>query len=71
MRDLLVLGGGTAGTMIANQLHKRLPREEWRITAAGGATPRTDPPARRAKEIAPGGVPALWRRRGDGGNNDA
>jgi sulfide:quinone oxidoreductase len=32
MRTLLILGGGTAGTMIANKLHKRLPREEWRIT---------------------------------------
>jgi sulfide:quinone oxidoreductase len=32
MRNLLILGGGTAGTMIANKLHKRLPREEWRIT---------------------------------------
>jgi sulfide:quinone oxidoreductase len=32
MRDLLILGGGTAGTMIANKLHKRLPRDEWTIT---------------------------------------
>src|SRR3954454_6180681 len=32
MRNLLILGGGTAGTMIANKLHKRLPRDEWRIT---------------------------------------
>ena len=32
MRNLLILGGGTAGTMIANKLHKRLPRDEWTIT---------------------------------------
>ena len=32
MRDLLILGGGTAGTMIANKLLRRLPREEWTIT---------------------------------------
>lgn len=29
-KSLLVLGGGTAGTMIANKIHKRLP--EWEIT---------------------------------------
>jgi sulfide:quinone oxidoreductase len=32
MRRLLVLGGGTAGTMIVNKLRKRLPRGEWEIT---------------------------------------
>lgn len=32
MRNLLILGGGTAGTMVANKLHKRLPRDEWTIT---------------------------------------
>jgi sulfide:quinone oxidoreductase len=32
MRNLLILGGGTAGTMIANKLHKRLSRDEWSIT---------------------------------------
>ena len=32
MRNLLILGGGTAGTMIANKLHKRLSEEEWTIT---------------------------------------
>ena len=32
MRTLLVLGGGTAGTMIANKLLKRLPPEDWTIT---------------------------------------
>jgi len=32
MRKLLVLGGGTAGTMIANKLHKRLSRDQWTIT---------------------------------------
>ena len=32
MRNLLVLGGGTAGTMIANKLRKRLPGEEWTVT---------------------------------------
>ena len=30
MKKLLVLGGGTAGTMVANKVHKRLP--EWHVT---------------------------------------
>jgi sulfide:quinone oxidoreductase len=29
---LVVLGAGTAGTMIVNKLRRRLPREEWQIT---------------------------------------
>ena len=32
MRHLVVLGGGTAGTMVANKLRHRLPRAEWSIT---------------------------------------
>ena len=32
MGNLVVLGGGTAGTMIANKLRKRLRRDEWKIT---------------------------------------
>ncbi|MEU7872088.1 FAD/NAD(P)-binding oxidoreductase [Dactylosporangium sp. NPDC049140] len=32
MRRLLVLGAGTAGTMVVNKLHRRLSRTEWRIT---------------------------------------
>jgi sulfide:quinone oxidoreductase len=32
MRNLLVLGAGTAGTMVVNKLRPRLPRDEWRIT---------------------------------------
>ena len=31
-RRLLVLGAGTAGTMIVNKLRRRLPREDWQIT---------------------------------------
>ena len=31
MKTLLVLGGGTAGTMSANRLRHRLDRHEWRI----------------------------------------
>lgn len=31
-RRLVVLGAGTAGTMIVNKLRQRLPREEWAIT---------------------------------------
>ncbi len=30
--DLLVLGGGTAGTMVVNKLRRRLPAADWRIT---------------------------------------
>jgi sulfide:quinone oxidoreductase len=32
MRKLLVLGGGTAGTMVVNKLRRRLDRTEWTIT---------------------------------------
>ena len=32
MRDLLILGGGTAGTMVANKLRRRLERDAWRVT---------------------------------------
>lgn len=32
MKKLLILGAGTAGTMMANHLHKRVDRREWRIT---------------------------------------
>ena len=31
MKTLLVLGGGTAGTMTANRLRHRLDAHEWRI----------------------------------------
>lgn len=31
-KHLLILGGGTAGTMMANHLRRRLTRLEWRIT---------------------------------------
>jgi sulfide:quinone oxidoreductase len=32
MRRLLVLGGGTAGTMAVSRLHRRLDRRQWQIT---------------------------------------
>jgi sulfide:quinone oxidoreductase len=32
IRRLLVLGGGTAGTMVANRLRRLLPRDEWQVT---------------------------------------
>jgi sulfide:quinone oxidoreductase len=32
MKRLIVLGGGTAGTMAVNTLRPRLPRAEWKIT---------------------------------------
>lgn len=32
MKRLLVLGAGTAGTMVANQLRSRLRKEDWHIT---------------------------------------
>ena len=31
-KHLLILGGGTAGTMMANHLRKRLSKADWRIT---------------------------------------
>ncbi len=32
MKRLLILGAGTAGTMVANRLAKELDRDEWKIT---------------------------------------
>lgn len=32
MKKLIVLGGGTAGTMVVNKLHKKLSSNEWSIT---------------------------------------
>ena len=32
MKNILILGGGTAGTMAANRLRRRLPEDEWSIT---------------------------------------
>ncbi len=32
MRNLVILGAGTAGTVMANHLRKRLSREEWALT---------------------------------------
>ena len=32
MKKILILGAGTAGTMVANRLYKLLDMEEWQIT---------------------------------------
>ncbi|HQR93658.1 MAG: oxidoreductase [Sphingobacteriia bacterium 39-39-8] len=32
MKQLLILGAGTAGTMMANHLHKQLEKMDWKIT---------------------------------------
>ena len=32
MKNLLILGAGTGGTMMANKMRKELSREEWNIT---------------------------------------
>ncbi|MDF1697895.1 MAG: FAD/NAD(P)-binding oxidoreductase [Saprospiraceae bacterium] len=32
MKNLVILGAGTAGTMMANLLTKKLPKNEWKIT---------------------------------------
>jgi sulfide:quinone oxidoreductase len=32
MKRILILGGGTAGTMMANKLVRTLPEREWRVT---------------------------------------
>jgi len=32
MKKLLILGAGTAGSIMANKMHKRLPSEVWNIT---------------------------------------
>jgi sulfide:quinone oxidoreductase len=38
MKRLLVLGAGTAGTMVVNKLRPRLPRDEWQITVVDQST---------------------------------
>ena len=38
MKRLLILGAGTAGTMVANRLRRRLPMGEWAITIVDQAT---------------------------------
>lgn len=32
MKNLVILGAGTAGTMMANHLVSKLPKKEWEIT---------------------------------------
>ena len=32
MKRLVILGAGTAGTMVANKLRRRLPMNEWQLT---------------------------------------
>jgi sulfide:quinone oxidoreductase len=32
MKKLLILGGGTAGTIMANKMRKKLPKNEWTVT---------------------------------------
>src|ERR1017187_9343756 len=36
MRQMLILGGGTAGTMMANKLASALDERDWRITVVDG-----------------------------------
>ena len=32
MKNLVILGAGTSGTMMANHLVSKLPKKEWKIT---------------------------------------
>ena len=32
MKNLLILGGGTAGSIAANKLRRRLPTDRWAVT---------------------------------------
>ena len=32
MKELLILGAGTSGTMMANHLRKKLPKKDWNLT---------------------------------------
>ncbi|MEZ4782262.1 MAG: hypothetical protein R2816_12135 [Flavobacteriaceae bacterium] len=32
MKELLILGAGTSGTMMVNHLRKALPKKEWNLT---------------------------------------
>ena len=32
MKKLLILGGGTAGTIMSNKMRKELPANEWSVT---------------------------------------
>ena len=48
MKKLVILGSGTAGTMVANKLRDKLPKREWSIAVVdrdevsrrGGTGPR-------------------------------
>ena len=37
MKKLLVLGAGTAGTIVVNKLRPKLPRQEWEVTVVDAA----------------------------------
>lgn len=39
MKKLLILGAGTAGTMMANKMRKHLARDEWEITIVDRSYP--------------------------------
>lgn len=32
MKNILILGAGTSGTVMANKLYKKLPKKEWKVT---------------------------------------
>jgi NADH dehydrogenase FAD-containing subunit len=58
MRQLVVLGGGTAGTMVANKLRRKLDRAGWDITVvdhddALGVRPRRADHGEGAENIPP------------------
>jgi sulfide:quinone oxidoreductase len=38
MKELLILGAGTAGTIMANKLRRRLPADTWRVRVADEAS---------------------------------
>jgi sulfide:quinone oxidoreductase len=39
MKSLLILGGGTAGTMVSNRMSRLLDLDEWRITIVASSKP--------------------------------
>ena len=64
MKRLLVLGGGTAGTMIVNKLRRRLPMKDWQIVVVDRDDNHRYQPGYLFVPFDPSSAEHLTRRRG-------
>ena len=60
MKRLVVLGSGTAGTMVANKLRPRLDRSNWSITVVDQDGEHVYQPGLLLLPFGPGGATAAW-----------